>query len=82
MEISFEEYVTNPKPINDKISSFLSRSFSNKINSRLKKQNIPRILDFNSIEKEKQKILSLAISDDTKNLFSNLCESYESKYHI
>ena len=82
LEISFEEYVTNPKPINDKISSFLSRSFSNKINSRLKKQNIPRILDFNAIEKEKQKILSLAISDDTKNLFSDLCETYESKYHI
>ena len=82
MEISFEEYVTNPKPITDKISSFLSRSFSNKLNAGLKKENIPRILDFNSILKEKEQILTLAISDNTKTLFSELCENYESKYNI
>lgn len=82
LEVSFEEYVSNPKETTDSIEVFLSRSFPKKLNKRLKKLNIPRKIDFKSIQKEKEKILSLSISDNTKTLFAELCKNYESKYNI
>ena len=80
--ISFENFVTNPYPIFDDLENILSIKKTKKLYRCLKKDRIPRELNNDQINKEKDKVYKMNLSSDSIKMFEELCSNYEKQLNL
>ena len=82
MIIPFEKLVSCPDIYLNNLEKFLGKKKNNNLKKIFKKLRLPRKLDLNDIEIQKQNIYNLEISKESKEIFEELCYIYESENKI
>ena len=78
LTIPFEHFIIQPMKYIDRLSSFISKNPTPRLKKFMKKAKIPRLFNPDDIQDQTDKIMNMKMNIDTKNIFTQMCNDYNS----
>lgn len=80
--ISFEKFIQEPKVCFEDLARILGKQVDRAaLKACMKRQGLPRMFGKSEVLSEKDKILSMSMSDSVRQVFLNICSKYEAEFY-